>query len=235
MVIVRRRKWSKTAIYVHHFLDFCFLFLFSELPMFYMVIYVKINRQRQQKRLFWLSYLLYKPRGLCFKCGAVCCALCVLWPGWGPVCLYDGCMSEMRETKLLLNDRKKNVVLRCGQAALVVLLGSDGGYSGVWLPLWHFGLENMYDLQSKWFGQTLREGILWYRIIILFLSMRCKRLQRIGLHDSVQIFSERDATEALGKALMYVPHRVCAEHFNARVHFFKVCFWLIAKPVMKRL
>lgn len=82
MIIVRRRKWSKTAIYVHHFSDFCCFvfccwFFLSELPMFYMVIYVKIHRQRQQKRLFWLSYLLYKPRGLCFKCGAVCAVRCV--------------------------------------------------------------------------------------------------------------------------------------------------------------
>ena len=40
---------------------------------------------------------------------------------------------------------------------------------------------------------------------MLFLSVRCKRLQWIGLHDSVQLFSERDASEALGKALMYFP------------------------------
>ena len=183
--------------------------------MFYMVIYVKIHRQSQQKRLFWLSYLLYKPRGLCFNCGAVCAVRCVFYdqdedqfacmmvacPKWekqnlisviawtlfGLVCFWR-LISWMTVEKMLC-------FVVAWLAALVVLLGRDGATMASGFPydilVWKI---IMYGLQSKWFGQTLREGILWYRII-LFLSMRCKRLQWIGLHDSVQIFSERNAME----------------------------------------
>lgn len=148
MVIVWRRKWSKTAIYVHHFSDLFWIYLFlnSELPMFYMVIYVKIHHQSQQKRLFWLSYLLYKPRGLCFNCGAVCAVRCVFYdqdedqfacmmvacPKWekqnlisviawtlfGLVCFWR-LISWMTVGKMLC-------FAVAWLAALVVLLGRDG-------------------------------------------------------------------------------------------------------------